>query len=64
MVQTAEHGRIRFESPEVGVRSQQREERGGKDCTLELRVDGQAGILFLPLRGKSCPEKIETVSRH
>ena len=27
-------------------------------------VDGQAGFLLSSLMGGSCPEKIETVSRH
>ena len=34
-VQTTEHGMVRFESPEVGVRSPQREERGGRDYALK-----------------------------
>jgi hypothetical protein len=45
MAQTTEHGMVRFESPEVDVRSPQRDETGGKDLTqpvrMSLRVNGQ-----------------------
>ena len=45
MVQTAEYGMVMFESPELGVQSPQRDERGGWDLIqpmhVSLRVNGQ-----------------------
>ena len=45
MAETTEHERGWFDSPEVGVRSSQGEERGGRDLIqpvrVRLRVDGR-----------------------
>lgn len=37
MVQITEHGMVRFESPEEGVRSPQRDEIGGRDLVQPVR---------------------------
>ena len=60
MAQTTEYGMVRCDSSEVGVRSPQRDERGGRDLIqpvhVSLRVDGRTerfGVTMqLSLAGK------------